>query len=241
MNHSTESRIGEIFSFSGIENLPFELQRNFTLMKDLDIRTQDLMKEIDSLSEDYVSSVRNMDSGERTDHLKKIEVAFSKSKEYVDDKVQLAMQTYEMVDKHIRKLDSDLARFECDLKEQKAKESGISEYEEEVTPPKRGRGRTSKKKDSEPKKKKKRDSSPVKTLGVTATLFSPEVVQVLDMPVDPNEPTYCICHQVSYGEMIGCDNIECPIEWFHFPCVGLTAKPKGKWYCPKCAQERKKK
>ena len=29
---------------------------------------------------------------------------------------------------------------------------------------------------------------------------------VLDMPVDPNEPTYCFCHQVSYGEMIGCDN-----------------------------------
>jgi len=43
----------------------------------------------------------------------------------------------------------------------------------------------------------RRDSSPVKTLGVTATLFSPEVVQVLDMPVDPNEPTYCICHQVT--------------------------------------------
>ena len=31
---------------------------------------------------------------------------------------------------------------------------------------------------------------------------------VLDMPVDPNEPTYCLCHQVSYGEMIGCDNTE---------------------------------
>lgn len=31
---------------------------------------------------------------------------------------------------------------------------------------------------------------------------------VLDMPVDPNEPTYCLCHQVSYGEMIGCDNPE---------------------------------
>ena len=31
---------------------------------------------------------------------------------------------------------------------------------------------------------------------------------VLDMPVDPNEPTYCLCHQVSYGEMIGCDNID---------------------------------
>jgi len=26
------------------------------------------------------------------------------------------------------------------------------------------------------------------------------------MPVDPNEPKYCLCDQVSYGEMIGCDN-----------------------------------
>ena len=31
---------------------------------------------------------------------------------------------------------------------------------------------------------------------------------VLDMPVDPNEPTYCLCHQVSFGEMIGCDNAD---------------------------------
>lgn len=34
---------------------------------------------------------------------------------------------------------------------------------------------------------------------------------VLDMPVDPNEPTYCLCHQVSYGEMIGCDNVDVSI------------------------------
>jgi len=55
-----------------------------------------------------------------------------------------------------------------------------------------------------------------------------------DLPIDPDEPTYCLCEQVSYGEMIGCDNDECPIEWFHFSCVGLHHKPKGKWYCPKC-------
>ncbi|CAH3152588.1 unnamed protein product, partial [Pocillopora meandrina] len=50
-----------------------------------------------------------------------------------------------------------------------------------------------------------------------------------EYPIDPNEPTYCLCNQVSFGEMIGCDNEECPIEWFHFQCVGLTTKPKGKW------------
>ncbi|CAN0512704.1 unnamed protein product, partial [Ectocarpus sp. 12 AP-2014] len=27
-----------------------------------------------------------------------------------------------------------------------------------------------------------------------------------DLPVDPNEPVYCLCMQVSYGKMVGCDN-----------------------------------
>uniref|UniRef100_T1JV73 Zinc finger PHD-type domain-containing protein n=1 Tax=Tetranychus urticae TaxID=32264 RepID=T1JV73_TETUR len=47
-----------------------------------------------------------------------------------------------------------------------------------------------------------------------------------DTPIDPDEPTYCSCEQVSYGEMICCDNTHCPIEWFHFACVALTTKPK---------------
>jgi len=68
-----------------------------------------------------------------------------------------------------------------------------------------------------------------------------------DMPVDPNEPTYCTCRQVAFGEMVGCENvsvrdfdlalpsdIQCPVEWFHFECMGITEKPKGKWYCPLC-------
>jgi len=48
-----------------------------------------------------------------------------------------------------------------------------------------------------------------------------------------NEPTYCICNQVSYGLMIGCDNADCPIEWFHLVCVGLT-QPQDPWFCPQC-------
>lgn len=63
---------------------------------------------------------------------------------------------------------------------------------------------------------------------------------VMDMPVDPNEPVYCTCRQVSYGEMVGCDNPDCPIEWFHFGCVGITSKPKGKWFCPMCKEGKKK-
>lgn len=55
-----------------------------------------------------------------------------------------------------------------------------------------------------------------------------------DLAIDPDEPTYCLCDQISYGEMILCDNDLCPIEWFHFSCVSLSTKPKGRWFCPKC-------
>lgn len=43
-------------------------------------------------------------------------------------------------------------------------------------------------------------------MGGGAQVDTRHPADVLDMPVDPNEPTYCLCHQVSYGEMIGCDN-----------------------------------
>lgn len=55
------------------------------------------------------------------------------------------------------------------------------------------------------------------------------------MLADDSEPRYCICGGVSYGEMIACDNEECPVEWFHYGCVGIKEQPKGKWYCPACA------
>lgn len=52
--------------------------------------------------------------------------------------------------------------------------------------------------------------------------------------VDQDERTYCYCDAVSYGDMIGCDNDDCPREWFHLACTGMTSAPKGKWYCDDC-------
>lgn len=254
-----------------LEHLPIELQRNFTLMRDLDARAQNLMKNIDELADEYLRNIKSLTSDDKKEQLNKIQNLFNKAKEYGDDKVQLAIQTYELVDKHIRRLDSDLARFESEIQDkalssrnqeegnstkkgrkklkekgEKKKRSGNSSEEDSG-----GAGRT--------KKKQKKGSGGTSNTsgasggGSTTGAGADSVIalpglsgiahpsDVLDMPVDPNEPTYCLCHQVSYGEMIGCDNPDCPIEWFHFACVGLTTKPKGKWYCPKCTQDRKKK
>ncbi|KAL7292173.1 inhibitor of growth protein 3 isoform X2 [Trichogramma pretiosum] len=65
-------------------------------------------------------------------------------------------------------------------------------------------------------------------------------VENAEWTFDPNEPRYCICNQVSYGDMVACDNSDCPFEWFHYPCVNITAPPKGKWYCPQCTTSMKR-
>lgn len=84
----------------------------------------------------------------------------------------------------------------------------------------------------------------------------------LDEEGGEDKRLYCTCQQVSYGNMVACDDGDCPYEWFHWgmsplqflvlhvqsltswllyiACVNLTKEPPGKWYCPTCTQRREK-
>jgi len=223
-----------------LENLPTELKKNFNNMHDLDSSNKDILVEIDTASDEYLRKVRDLSPGKRKAEMEKIQRMFKKSKEISDDKVNIAVHTYELVDKHIRKLDSDLAKFESEMKEKGRLSQSETEEEEEIPVKKKTKDKKKGLKE-EGKKKKKQKNEPATTPSQSLYPNLPVPQEVLDMPVDPNEPVYCLCHQVSYGEMIGCDNQDCPIEWFHFGCMDLTTKPKGKWYCPKCAPAFKKK
>jgi hypothetical protein len=55
-----------------------------------------------------------------------------------------------------------------------------------------------------------------------------------EIAADEDSQVYCFCQQVSFGEMVACDNENCDREWFHLPCVGLTSPPQGKWFCDEC-------
>jgi Inhibitor of growth proteins N-terminal histone-binding len=88
--------------FTGLEHLPIELQRNFTLLRDLDTRAQKLMKKIDELATEYLEGIAYPTKGssgsiKREELMSTIQQLFNKAKEYGDDKVQLAIQTYELV------------------------------------------------------------------------------------------------------------------------------------------------
>jgi len=55
-----------------------------------------------------------------------------------------------------------------------------------------------------------------------------------------DDKKYCTCQNVSFGDMVACDNEDCPYEWFHWSCVGLKSEPNGTWFCPVCTENMEK-
>lgn len=51
-----------------------------------------------------------------------------------------------------------------------------------------------------------------------------------------DDTKYCYCGQVSYGNMVACDNADCKGQWFHWKCAGITEEPQGEWLCKNCAR-----
>ena len=45
----------------------------------------------------------------------------------------------------------------------------------------------------------------------------------------------CICGREGSGDWIGCDSGSCPVQWYHWECVGITKEPVGDWVCPRCS------
>ncbi|KAF6246664.1 hypothetical protein COO60DRAFT_1649728 [Scenedesmus sp. NREL 46B-D3] len=173
-----------------------------------------------------------------------------------EEKMHIAAQVYDMVDLHIRNLDEDLTKFALDLDEEQ-RESGLAPGETAcfrlgmdlglppaaqqqqqqqaaaaaAAAPQQGEQRQKRKYT----RRKGMEGAAADTAGTSAAAAAaaadgavPLAAAVAELEGDASEPRYCVCKGVSYGDMVCCDNEECPVEWFHFPCVGLTEQPKGK-------------
>ena len=40
-------------------------------------------------------------------------------------------------------------------------------------------------------------------------------------------------------DLIMCEDNSSKIIWFHFKCMHIKKKPKGKWFCLECRENRK--
>ncbi|CAP37645.2 Protein CBR-ING-3 [Caenorhabditis briggsae] len=58
--------------------------------------------------------------------------------------------------------------------------------------------------------------------------------QETDDEDEGDQRRWCFCDEKSYGEMVRCDNPDCNLRWFHYPCIGMVEPPVGTWFCPRC-------
>ncbi|XP_055451711.1 inhibitor of growth protein 1-like [Psammomys obesus] len=231
-----------------IESMPLDLQRNVSRMREIDAQYQEILKELDGY---YEKVNQETDDTQKRQVLHCIQRALIRSQELGDEKIQIANQMVELVENRNTQLDSHVELLEAHQATSSKEGQDKSKSEAQaVKPKKRSRGQRNDDDNREdesndqdhddtssgtPKEKKANISKRKRSKAKAESEAAPA-----DLPIDPNEPRYCLCNQVSYGKMIGCDNDECPFEWFHFPCVGLKRKPKGNWYCPNCRGENAK-
>lgn len=69
---------------------------------------QTILEEVDAASDEYLRKVNELSGHDRKEEMEKIQSMFAKAKDHGDDKVAIAIQTYELVDKHIRRQDREI-------------------------------------------------------------------------------------------------------------------------------------
>uniref|UniRef100_A0A915B4G6 Inhibitor of growth protein N-terminal histone-binding domain-containing protein n=1 Tax=Parascaris univalens TaxID=6257 RepID=A0A915B4G6_PARUN len=179
-----------------VADLPAKLKENFDEIRRLDIECMTKATIIDKRMKEFIKNRKSLAKNEAEILHKEITALFAEMQRLSDQKIRLSSDAYELVDKHIRKLDDDAAKLRASLRQKFVDASGKittdgGESDNEIK-----RRKSSNRKD----KKKKEDvavRSTLDTPGPSAVL-QPflDTTPIVEMPVDPNEPTYCICHQV---------------------------------------------
>ncbi|WKY04530.1 hypothetical protein Q1695_005498 [Nippostrongylus brasiliensis] len=216
------------------EEVPVFLQKNSKEIRELDEKVEDLVEKARRKFVKNVSNIKSLTPDQRLRVYRQIQDLYSEIDKLSEQKVKLAQNMYDMIDLKINDMDQYFREFnDARVKipeNQNANEEGSSNDQKESATGQKGGHR----------KKPLKAASQANSSDAVKPFNAPQIAPV-DMPVDPNEPTYCFCHQVSFGQMVACDGPSCKNEWFHFQCVGLTSSPVGKWFCDDCKSSRKKK
>jgi len=224
-----------------ISYLPIDINRNLRLIKELDTKAQTLTARLEELQNNYISQMKTSkdkkqesqkpENQEKLEEIKRLQtecLALSK------EKFNTARQNYELLDSFVEKLDDDLKKFEEDIRGQGDEFKGP---QDDMSIKESGGGKRRK---FEPKYSKKNKPLPNSLKPSLILRLGNEILEAANTPIDPNEPKYCYCNGFSHGDMISCDNPFCEKEWFHFQCIGITTKPKGRWYCKECKALKQK-
>lgn len=181
-------------------------------------------------------------ASERHAQLAQIYAASQSAVSMGEEKLALAVAAYDTIDRHIRRLDIDLLKNERSLHAGLRKELTDDTPSEGTAPLPLASDRFSPEGqhltfwsglvsldpltclaylkehlatelaalEAQPKRGHKRTASQ------QATPDAAGIARIAEADIDPSEPRYCYCNRVSYGEMVACDNDDCPREWVRY-------------------------
>lgn len=197
-----------------------ESLQTLEVIRNLDIECEKL----GMILEDEMSSIfeRNPRGMIREDKIKRVTKLRLAMESIASKKVELAVRLYDFLDLNWRLIDSETRTIENAVETRGGStspmdDSASSSRGHSVQKRKRGRPRLH-----------------------APTQDNDPLPDQSNSGVPENEPLYCFCNRIAFGDMIACDNEDCPIEWFHYPCVNLSKKPKNSWICPMCSNKRRK-
>ncbi|KAL9544633.1 hypothetical protein MBANPS3_007528 [Mucor bainieri] len=95
-----------------VEALPLELQRNYTLIRQLDESAEELLAQIATESTSLTKTQRLLTTEERKKRLDHIGQLLNETLKKGEEKLALAKSTYDTVDRHCTRLDNDLQKIE---------------------------------------------------------------------------------------------------------------------------------
>jgi len=220
--------------FGAVEHVPDSVIREITKVKKIDHHYEQIMVEIETTTEEHQLAKLLIKLQHLTDL--KVQIVGSINDTFGD--------ATDAVKAEFRKIEHESQVFDSAKSEKKSK-AKETETKEDGSPGKTKKDPTDKKK--EPKKRPRTVPKPDKEQRVKDDRDArkrqkreTEKKQTDTSNNDKAEETYCFCKQVSYGHMICCDNSKCDFGWFHFSCVGLQHKPKGKWFCTDVCKDTQK-
>ena len=200
------------FAVNGREDVPETISESLRYIDSMDQAVTSLSASIDSV----LASVQGKNRATKK-QVAGLQATRQLITEVNDKKAQMVVASYDLLDHNVRMMDEEIK-----LLEKAMTGSGNAKLREAAT-------------------SRFQVSNPI---AASSTLVKGAVgsfggIDQEAMKVDPNEPVYCRCRQVAFGDMIACDNEDCAIEWFHFQCVNLTKMPRNKWLCSDCVKLKK--
>ncbi|KTW26792.1 hypothetical protein T552_02793 [Pneumocystis carinii B80] len=207
---------------NSLDNLPSEIAHIYDELKSKELKFQKIHKRICTRDNSIHKHIRSFGSlvvnPKEAQYIPKIQADFIYAIKIQEEKLFLSRKSLDLLQRHLRRLDNEIKRLHLDG--QIAPETTKNIY------------------------------PPFYTLtSESRTLVIPRKRRALSIRMSDSDPdsisndnddsqVYCFCQQISYGEMIACDDSECVFEWFHYGCVGLKAPPNGKWFCSDTCKTR---